>query len=456
MSKVYLLSYSVSGIKSLDQVVTLSFYKKNITKPFASKQYNIKAIYGENGSGKSAIIASVDILKNILMDPGYLNNPFVQSNLLELINKRSKCLYISARFLCINAGYVRVFQYEIMLKLGTSGRYEIASEELFYIKNTSSAEKPVPVFSVNTGEFKFITTGEEDKEDYEQLLRRLTNLLSYSTFSALLFDKESDFLISKDSQLTYSIICLILFAAELHVYMDKEDTHMTFLTQRYMGGVDELLNVNRSLFQKDKFFEGFSKVGADHIGTLNVLNNAVPKTNYSGFQKMVSGLYEFLHIFKHDLNDIEIEKKEDGDLYYCSLIMVYGTYKVFADFESTGVKKLIRLYSYIKEMTNGGIVFIDEFDSNLHDVYLCALLEYLMEYANGQLCFTTHNVGPMDVLKHNKKSIDFLSADKCIYEWKKNGNYSPSKLYKKGMIEGSPFNVDSIDFIKVFGTGEED
>lgn len=107
-------------------------------------------------------------------------------------------------------------------------------------------------------------------------------------------------------------------------------------------------------------------------------------------------------------------------------------------------------------MVRGGIVFIDEFDSNLHDVYLCALLEYLMEYGEGQLCFTTHNVGPMDVLKQHKKSIDFLSEDHQIYPWKTNGNYSPSKLYRNGMIEGSPFNVDAIDFIGVFGTGDED
>ena len=101
-------------------------------------------------------------------------------------------------------------------------------------------------------------------------------------------------------------------------------------------------------------------------------------------------------------------------------------------------------------------MFIDEFDSNLHDVYLCALLEYLMEYGEGQLCFTTHNVGPMDILKERKKSIDFLSEDHKIYPWKKCGNYSPSNLYRNGMIEGSPFNVDSIDFIGVFETDEEE
>ena len=136
--------------------------------------------------------------------------------------------------------------------------------------------------------------------------------------------------------------------------------------------------------------------------------------------------------------------------------MVYDSYKIYAEFESTGIKKLIRLFGYLKEMVQGGIVFIDELDSNLHDVYLCALLEYLMEYGEGQLCFTTHNVGPMDVLKQRKKSIDFLSEDHKIYSWRKNGNYSPSKLYRSGMIEGSPFNIDSIDFIGAFGLDGED
>ncbi|RHO83813.1 ATP-binding protein, partial [Clostridiaceae bacterium AF42-6] len=153
---------------------------------------------------------------------------------------------------------------------------------------------------------------------------------------------------------------------------------------------------------------------------------------------------------------IEIEKKENKKLLICNLIMVYDSYKIHAEFESTGIKKLIRLFGFLKEMVQGGIVFIDELDSNLHDVYLCALLEYLMEYGEGQLCFTTHNVGPMDVLKQRKKSIDFLSEDHKIYSWRKNGNYSPSKLYRSGMIEGSPFNIDSIDFIGAFGLDGED
>lgn len=39
--------------------------------------YNIKGIYEMNGSGKSGIVTSVKILKSILTDSGYLNNPII-------------------------------------------------------------------------------------------------------------------------------------------------------------------------------------------------------------------------------------------------------------------------------------------------------------------------------------------------------------------------------------------
>ena len=90
MKDIYLTKYSVKGVKTLDQLVSLSFYKKTISKEPDTRKYNIKGIYGMNGSGKSGIITSVEILRNLLIDPGYLNNPIVQENLDAIINKKTK------------------------------------------------------------------------------------------------------------------------------------------------------------------------------------------------------------------------------------------------------------------------------------------------------------------------------------------------------------------------------
>ena len=64
---VYLLNMSVAGIKSIKEEVRLDFYKKNVDKTFNPAKYRIKAVYGENGSGKSAIITAVSIFQNIII-----------------------------------------------------------------------------------------------------------------------------------------------------------------------------------------------------------------------------------------------------------------------------------------------------------------------------------------------------------------------------------------------------
>jgi AAA15 family ATPase/GTPase len=52
----YLLNFTVSGIKNIEKPVHLEFYKKGVDTDFDADQYRIKAIYGENGSGKTGIV----------------------------------------------------------------------------------------------------------------------------------------------------------------------------------------------------------------------------------------------------------------------------------------------------------------------------------------------------------------------------------------------------------------
>ena len=120
----------------------------------------------------------------------------------------------------------------------------------------------------------------------------------------------------------------------------------------------------------------------------------------------------------------------------------------------TGIKKIIELYDAFVQASNGFIVFIDEMDSNINDIYLCKIIEYFKYYGKGQLCFTSHNVDPMSVLKDNNKSIDFLTRDNRIIPWVKNGHYTPENSYRNGLIEGMPYNIDSSDFISIFERGE--
>ena len=447
MKHIYLVNYRVKGIKTLEEEVSLSFYKKTITMPLDTKEYNIKGIYGINGSGKSGIVASVDILRNLLLDDGYLNNPMVQKNLDAIINKKSKELFIGADFLAEYKEKTYLYRYEILLKKTLTDKYAISSEKLSYRLATSKKDDFNSLLEVKNGIIDYIDI-KNDEELKNTFIQNTLNLLSMSAVSSVFLDKMYPYEEQINNTISLDgVLLLINLGIRMKVYMDQSDNHIDYLLKNMLMYTME---TDKDDTYIDSLRKGALRLNRSSIDAISGGTDLIAKPIYTRYEKKVKRLNEFIKIFKPDLTDISIDRKEDGDNYVCNLNMVYGDYVVHTEFESTGVKKLIRLFDYLQFMVRGGIVFIDEFDSNLHDVYLCALLEYLMEYGKGQLCFTTHNVGPMDVLKRNKKSIDFLSIDHKIYPWTTNGNYSPSKLYRNGMIEGSPFNVDSIDFIGIF------
>lgn len=455
MKDIYLVKYSVKGIKALEELITLSFYKKTISKDPDTQEYNIKGIYGMNGSGKTGIIASMDILKNLIINPGYLNNPIVQNNLDAIINKKTECFFAEVEYLANYEERLLAFKYNVTLTKDNTGKYVISHEKLSSKKATSRNSAFETLFEVSGGKIAVIA-GNKGDDFNDVIIEKSTNLLSASSMTSLFFEKILLEMLKSNKRYSnncFTGMCILLaFGTKVHVYLDKEDDHREFFINHSLVNA---LEVCKETSKLNMLLRSSIEMNDNSLNVISVYRNLVPKKAYEKFEETVKKLYEFICIFKSDLKEIQIDKKEDEDIFICNLIMVYESYKIHAEFESTGIKKLIKLFAYLTEMAQGGIIFIDEFDSNLHDVYLCALLEYLMEYGKGQLCFTTHNVGPMDILKRHKLSIDFLSEDNKIYPWKTNGNYSPSKLYRNGMIEGSPFNVDSIDFIGVFDYGEE-
>lgn len=163
MKDVYLVNYSVKGIKTLDQTVSLSFYKKTISKEPDTQDYNIKGIYGMNGSGKSGIVTSVEILRNLLTNPGYLANPVAQKNLDEMINKKLNKLDITAEYIVKIPENVLLFKYNIILSKNIIGKYHISYEKLAVKNATSRSEGMTFVYEIIDGTVKFLYSQEKQK-----------------------------------------------------------------------------------------------------------------------------------------------------------------------------------------------------------------------------------------------------------------------------------------------------
>lgn len=441
---IYLLNMTVSGIKSIKKEIRLDFYKKTIDKNFNPDKYRIKAIYGENGSGKSAIITAVKIFQDLIINDNYFNESKTQVFLDEIINKTTQRFCFSCEFLVdVNTSNI-VYKYSIEIGKNDKGLFEIQSEVLSTKNGNYANNKYNLVFVSKNGELQFVNSSDAQKEILEK--KSLNLLTSHSFIYIYITNLKNEIDITKtekeDKDLLIHIVMCLTLAIVIKVYLAEEDQHeLYFLRKRLKESHLENPALQEGLYEYGEFANVLSSVN----------EKKVDKSYFKEYKKKVEQLTQFIRIFKPELVSIDIDTKENGEQYECDLNLNYGTYSINKEFESTGIKKLIRLFDCFVSASTVGIVFVDEMDSNLNDVYLCKLIEYFMYYGKGQLCFTTHNLDPMNVLKENRNSIDFLSSDNHLVSWTSRGNASPENCYKNGMIEDSPFNIDATDFIGIFG-----
>lgn len=434
---IYLLNVSVSGVKCIEDEIRLNFYKKTIDKDFNPDSYRIKAIYGENGAGKSAIITGIKIFYDYIVGGNYLNETKNQKFLAEIINKRTKKFTIAFEYLVNLSDDNLVYRYTLEVGLNENNMFVVNSETLSYKNGNYPNNNYSNIYESKNGELTNISC----EDNVGDIKKKTANLLSTNSFAYLYimrFTKEQN----TDNSLLAHIMLFIIFAATFKIYMAEEDQHELYFMRKNI----KERNINNETFGVD-FEEYINEL--DKISGVN--EKYIRKEDYAEYRSKIGRLTEFIKLFKRDLVTIDIDKKDNGDVYVCDLNLNYGDYSVNKEFESTGIKKLIRLFDCFDAASGIGIVFIDELDSNLNDVYLCKIIEYFMYYGRGQLCFTTHNLDPMSVLKENKNSIEFLSSDNHLVSWVTRGNASPENCYKNGMIENSPFNIEASDFVGILG-----
>ena len=436
----YLLNLKVSGIKNIENPLVFDFYKKTINNNFDTDNYKIKAIYGENGSGKTGIVAGVNLLKKLILNRNYLSDNSTQKYLFELVNKKTKHGEIEVEFYSSIDNENFIIKYHIEFEIRDDNRFYLVSERLDRKNGNYSKNQYENVYLTNSGELVKLDV---EKEDFESIKKASLNLLEQQTFVGCCF---YNFSLTKGLlRLYYNILQLIIFAFNLNTYLDETDDHTSYFLQ------EELINYGKEKLNKEREFELYQTI-KNKLLAVNANDRNVAKTEFDAYEKFVSRLLLFIKIFKTDLCNIEIEKKDNNETsYQCSLKMVYRDYKLDLEFESRGIKKLVQLFNYLDAASGGAIVFIDELDSNINDVYLDKLIEYFAIYGKGQLCFTAHNLSPMSVLKKYKSSICFISSINTVHSWVKRGNLTPENAYRNGFIEDSPFNVDSSDFLGILG-----
>ena len=413
---IYINHLKLSGIKSIKTPIELSFYNKTITLPINLENTNIKAIYGANGIGKSAIIHGLDIYKSVILKEGYLYTEEAKDSLSELINKQTKTFNIEISFFIFNneQNSLEKYKHELIIKESDNNFY-IKEEKL--IKVLTRNEKPL--ISILNGK---ITTWSFSLDFKEHFINKLEKRSIVEVYKEIKL-KEKDTL-DKDLEV-FHLLARNIFVSTESTYKD----YLYFYSEDYNS------------INKPKKFN--YKVDNNYTYVIDLKNKGLSKRHFKQME-------QFIKVFKKEIINIDLDFKIDKDKVYIDPYFVYEGYKVHLKFESSGIKKLADLFMFFKAKEAGGIIFIDELDASINDVYLIKLLEYFKESNSGQLVFTTHNISPMEVLSDSKHSLDFITEKGQITSWKKSGNYKAANVYQSGLIKGLPFNVYPFDFVGVF------
>ena len=431
-----ILQIKTCGMKNLAEEITIDFANLTIENG-VSKINNVKGIFGFNGSGKTALMTSVDYYLKIVTDAKFLLQNDTVKKLDKLLNFQTKCFKFSIIF---------EYQKDVVLKhtIGIvknllSGAYMIDSEDISLSSGRTLNDT-----------FKSLVRKEEDGSIFimpdervvkDRLAFLTTADLAYTSIVMKVIEKiiENS---KKEEKYEYTLgekIFTTLFfnIKNMDVYLSDTDSHDNFLIDKAM--IEALVSNLETLKQKKETW-------TDLYSTETI----IPRNMYDSYYRDNKKLEKFIKVFKPELKEIELKKSEDKNTYHVRRLFKYEKYNVEYEFESSGIKQLVKLFTYLSKCANGGIVFVDEIDVNINAVYFEKLISFFRNYGNGQLIFTTHNIEAMNALKGQSRSILVLGEDNKIDVWVGKGNKSPVNDYIGGFFPHSPMNVEDFDFVNIF------
>lgn len=438
-----LIRISLSGIKNIENKISIDFYDQTINKKISKASDKVKVIYGSNGTGKSAIMNAIDLYLKI-NSSNYLS--LQKDNIKKLINIKTKKFYFKIVFAsCSNDLIEKVYSHEIEIQLFDDNPI-IALERMSVLNDQTINGEFKLVYENKNGELYF---PDEENDLYSLFKDKTKNLLLFAPLSSMLISnkeimKEVGTIINqsnssgKANDLIISLLCLSSLTMITRVYLDDKDKHNIVETK-------VLLESLQKIMQK-----------MPEMNFIDSQSELVLRKNFQTYEIAVKRLEKFLKLFKSNLKEIKLIKRIEKDFYHCSKQLIYNDYSIDSEYESNGIKKIMKIFSYLDSAVEGQIVFIDELDSNISSVYLNKFIEYFLEYGKGILCFTSHNFEFMNVLtKGRKRAIYFLGETGILRPWVQEGNTNVVNSYKDGMIEDSPYNIEAYEFIKVFESGDE-
>lgn len=374
--------------------------------PFSSKRKgSIMGIYGQNGSGKTAVVDCMVLLKCLLsgrrIPPQFYHYIHTQSE----SSKIKYCFEIKANDTLFYT------EYEIeLLKTGTF-HFCLNTEKLSYkLISNNARTKLTPLFDYHKGEKELF----HPLKYYHYFEKKLENMiaLGIAQESTEKYDEEkhepdiSSFLFSKKAQEIFSKAegdtATIHFISNILKTFGIND--LTVIENSHNG----LLALNLDALPINIDWPDSMILKSTGIILRLTDINIVPKEIFSYVDNTISQINIVLKSLIPEVSleiynafDKLMDNGTDGIQF--EIITIRGDSRIPLLYESAGIKKLISICSNLVACYNreSYCLVIDELDSGIYEYLLGECLEVIQDKAKGQLIFTSHNLRPLEILDND-------------------------------------------------------
>ena len=392
----------------LDSVEILNFKNvKHGSLDFENvrKKYNssILGLYGQNGSGKTALIEAIALLKYLLT-----GQP-VPSSFAECVNVDSSAASFHFKFKII-CDAEKTVEYTVLY--GFSIRKDIDEN----VSNMEQVYKhKVTVFNETLSVSS--TVGEQKKKLSSWIDTRTEKaFIPISKFKLLIGREEAqtDLLVTKKIAAVTSRS--FIFSRELVTKIREQCQDQGYLNMYnaliYYGNYELFVidTRNSGLISINALPISFSYEEKGQVATGNLLVKLngvsfIPEPAMGIVSKVISSMNIVLHEI---IPGLEIEIKElgnqiqkDGIQVCCvQLMSLKNSKSIPLQYESEGIKKNISVLNLLIGVYNKSsiTVAIDELDAGIFEYLLGELLSIIADKGKGQLIFTSHNLRPLETL----------------------------------------------------------
>ena len=366
---------------------------------------DILGIYGQNGSGKTSIISSIRIIKDI-----FSGKP-LSKDVEEYIMYGKNESEIEVQFYIKKDIERYKVKYKIIFAKNDNDSFiKEESIDYWYKANESSNWDKVKGLIKNKFTKNYILPKYrndellslyDDKNDFI-----VSKKMRYKTKESFLFSEDLIKLISENSGKIgkeYEVLSILKHYAFSNLFIIDNK-------QLALSDANILLPMNFKNYRKnEKISMGVMAIGLDKATYLPREAVTEIETSLKASNKVISEIIPELRI---KLKELKIQISDSGkEEVLVELLSCRKDVEIPVRYESDGIKKIIAVLHLLIAMFNykSMTVLIDELDSGIFEYLLGEILEIIEQRGQGQLIFTSHNLRPLEVL--NKENLVFTTTN---------------------------------------------